>query len=82
MKYLNKNLHIFKKNVRKMAFSAKISHLNPDPGEKINFTRQKILKLYQYLYPVQVPSFLGPGPGIGRKGLRYKENVFNVQSEK
>ena len=53
----------------KVAFLAKFSHLDPDPGEKIYFTHQKILELYPCLYPVQVQSFFGLGPKTDLKGL-------------
>ena len=68
-----------------MAFLVKISHLDPGSDEKIHFTHQNILELYPCLYAVQVQSFLGPGPGTGRKNLRYvisinacvKESITN-----
>ena len=45
-----------------MAFLAKISHLDPGPGEKIHFTHQQILELYPCLFLEVFGTWTGDRP--------------------
>ena len=45
-----------------MAFLAKISHLDPGPGQKIHFTHQQILELYPCLFLEVFGTWTGDRP--------------------